>query len=119
MESDIRRISDHGVKPALREDLRESFAPIEGVYPPPFLRVNRELSGEVVPTDQRVAALDVTPEVGQGALQPQAQLSALLLQHLQQQAQLGHLHRLRVNIHTVQVVQQYLLLLQRGQAVAV
>ena len=71
------------------EDLREFRPPVEGVYPPHLLVVGDELPVEVVGADERVAALDVVRQVGQGALVeharlPLQRLAAFALQDLQQ-----------------------------------
>ena len=65
----------------------------------------------IIRADERVAALDVLAQVGQSAFLEHAQdrLEALLrfaFQHFEQEGNLGRLHRLRVKVHAVDVVQQ-------------
>ena len=60
-------------------------------------------------------------EVGQGAFVEEFELavdcfSVLALEHLEQQAELGDLDGLRVDVHAVDVVEQDSLRLGRGQA---
>ena len=57
----------------------------------------------------RVAALDVFPEVGQGAFVEQEELGMerlvrFSLEDLQKKGQLGDFHRLRVDVHAKDIV---------------
>ena len=104
------------------EHLRELRGPIERIDPVALLVVQQAQLLPIVKfrPDERVAALDVARQVGQGALLEQAELAAqgllaLAFQHLQQQRQLGHFHGLRVDVHAVDVRRQDALPLGRGQ----
>lgn len=73
-----------------------------------------------VGADQGVAALDVVSQVGECPLPPELHLAlqavlVLVLQDLEQEAELGHLDRLAVDIDAVDVVEQDPLLLPGGQ----
>ena len=115
LNSYVGRIADHRVEAAGPHDLRELGVPVEGVDAVRLLVIQQPQAHlpafvEVRP-DQRVAALDVVPQVGKGTLLHEAELSrqaagVLSLQHLQQQRELGDLHRLTVDVDAVDVVQQ-------------
>ena len=122
--ANIRRIANDDIEPAgAGENAGKIALPVEGVDAVLLLVVEAGSSaapGVKIRADQRVAALDVLPQVGQGALLEQAELRAerllaLALQHLEQQRELGHLHRLRVDVHAVDVVEQDALALGGGQ----
>ncbi len=131
LDADVRRVADDGVeatdltgfrKPVRSKHFRELRGPIEHVHPVARFVVQQAqlLSIGKLRPDERVAALDVARQVGQGALLEQAKLAAqrllvLPFQHLQQQRQLGHLHGLRVDVHAVDVRRQDALPLGRGQ----
>src|SRR4030065_915207 len=64
--------------------------------------------------DEGIAALDVVPQVGQGAFVEEEELggqrlSRLSLQDLEEERELGALHGLGVDVHAVDVVEQDLL----------
>ena len=109
----VRRVGDHGVEPAGLEDGRELRLPVEGIDPPALLVIGKPALAAfvVVGPDQRIAALDVAPQVGQRTLvvQPQLvgqRLRRFALQNLQQQRELRHFDRLRVDVHAVDVIEQ-------------
>jgi hypothetical protein len=131
--ADVRRIADHGVEasPTLtlpprwgggaREDLGELGLPVEGVDPGALGVVNCQVAVEEVRADQRVAALDVLAEVGEGPLVEDFKLSredalVFALEDLEQQRELRDLDGLGVDVNAVDVVQKDALALRRGQA---
>lgn len=75
-ECAIWRVADYRVKPARLHDLREFLLPVEDVDAVAFLVVEQAALPPVVEVraDERVAALDVVGEVGQGTLVVQEQL---------------------------------------------
>jgi len=118
----IRRIADHRVKPAFLHDFRKFGVPIKGVDPIDFRFVKEAglLVVVEIRSDQGVAAFDVVRQVRQDPLLKQEHLLAdallvLAFQHLEQQGQLGYLHRLMIDVHPVNVVQQNPLALAGGQ----
>ena len=70
MDTDIRWIPDHRVEPSGLDDLGKLGIPVERVDPVALFLVDQvELLPFVeVGADERVAALDVVSEIGQGAL---------------------------------------------------
>jgi hypothetical protein len=75
-----------------------------------------------VGVNEGVAAFDVGVEVGQGAFVVELELavdclSVLAFKDFEQEAELGDFHGLRVNVHAVDVVEEYLLLFSGGEQV--
>ncbi|OPY48697.1 MAG: hypothetical protein A4E49_03446 [Methanosaeta sp. PtaU1.Bin112] len=116
----IRRIAYHHIKPAPLEDLGELPLPVEWIDPGNLLRPQARIALQDVPAYERVTAFDIISQVRQRPFCKELELLGdrllvLPLQHLQQQRELGHLHRLPVYVHSEDAIQQNALSLRRGQ----
>ena len=87
--------------------------PVEDVDAVAFLVGEQREFGLLVKirADERVAAFDVVAQIGQRAFRKEPEdglerLAGLAFQHFQQQRELGDFHRLRVNVHAVNVGEQ-------------
>ncbi|OQB27926.1 MAG: hypothetical protein BWY13_00109 [Euryarchaeota archaeon ADurb.Bin190] len=108
---DIGRIADHRIKSAPLENFRKTSFPVKGIDLPYLLIAHIRMIIIIVVADERVAALDVITQVRQGPLFEVAQqaadaLPALALQDFQQQGEFGHLHRLRIDVYSVDAALQ-------------
>ena len=75
------------------------------------LGVQVELAVIKIRADERVAALNVAVQIGQHALMEQLHLAVQRLagfafQHFEQQREFGHFHRLRVDVHAIDMIEQ-------------
>ena len=118
--ADIGRIADHCIKSAPLENFRKAQFPFESIDPPDLLIAHIRMIVIIVVADERVAALDVLSQVRQSPLLEIAQkaadaLLALALQNLEQQGELGHLHRLAVDVYPVDAALQNALSLRCGE----
>jgi len=93
-------------------NLREFPVPIESIYPlHDLLVIKCDLHvGVDIGPDERVSALDILVQAGKSSLGEELKLLGdvllvLLLKDLEQQGELGHLHRLCIYIHTINVVE--------------
>ncbi len=124
LDADVGRIADHGIEAGslAYENLWKLGLPVKDVDTIPFLLIHQTqiLLIVEVRADEGVAAFDVVTQIGQGAFVEHGHLAAqrilrFIFQHLEQQGELGHFHRLLVNIHAVDVIEQDAFFLRRGQ----
>ncbi len=101
----------------------KGFLPIEGVDAVLLFQIQEAglLAGIEIRADERVAALDVATEVGEGALLEETELltDGLLVfafEHFEQQGELGDFDGLGVDVDAVDVVEQDALAFGGGEA---
>jgi hypothetical protein len=108
LDANIGWLPNDAIEPARFHRFRKFVFPIERVDAAQFALVGKHAPRKIIRPDEAVAAFDVVVQVGQGAFLKSGQchlqsLRAFAFQHLEQQAELGHFHRLPVNIHAKDV----------------